>query len=122
MDEIVLEITIPEKVSLNRIYAGMFWRRRAILAKLYHDEFLDVKGKMKVTKYPVVISYDFHFKSNPLDTLNCSMMAKMLEDGMVKIGILEDDCPKYVRRSIIDTQLSSEYKNDTVVVTIRPLE
>ena len=114
----IFEVTIPEKVSLNKIYAGMHWRARQELADLYHQEFLELRGKCKVTEYPVTIKYDWHFVGNPLDTLNCAFMSKMLEDGMVAKKILEDDAVKFVRRSIIESQKSSKYKHDTVVISI----
>lgn len=115
----VFEITIPEKVSMNKIYAGMHWRVRQALAILYHNEFLDIK-KLKVTQYPVVIYYDWYFTGTALDTLNCAFMCKMIEDGMVHAKILDDDATKFVRRSIIDSQKSDKYQHDTVVVTITP--
>lgn len=115
----IFEITIPEKVSMNAIYSGMPWRKRVELADLYHNEFLDVK-KVKVTQYPVAIHYDWHFVNKPLDTLNCAFMSKMLEDGMVHAKILDDDSTAFVRRSIVDSQKSTKYKHDTVVVTITP--
>lgn len=119
MGEIVIEITIPEKVSLNKVYAGVHWRTRQEWADLYHGELLEIKGKLKVGKYPVEIFYDFHFTKNPLDSLNCAMMAKMIEDGMVGAGVLVDDDPKYVVESHLKTQKSDKYEHDTVVVTIR---
>lgn len=103
---------------MNKVYEGIHWSVRKALADVYHSEFLEFKGKIKVKKYPVVIYYDWHFIKNPLDTLNCALMAKMLEDGMVRAGILEDDSTKYVRRSILDSQKTTVYKKDTVVISI----
>ncbi len=114
----IFEITIPEKVSLNKIYAGMHWRKRQELADLYHGEVLELKGKLKVKNYPVEILYDWHFTKNPLDTLNCAFMSKMIEDGLVKVGVLEEDSTLFVRRSILESQKSDRYKHDTVVITI----
>lgn len=103
---------------MNAIYAGMHWKKRGELAELYHMEMLPLKGKLKVTEYPVVITYDWHFKGNPLDTLNCAFMSKMIEDGMVHAGVLEDDDTKYVRRSVLNSQKSTQYEHDTVVVSV----
>lgn len=116
----IFEITIPEKVSMNKIYAGMHWRKRQVLADLYHLEMLALKGKLKVTDYPVTIHYDWHFTKNPLDTLNCAFMSKMIEDGMVHAGVLEADDPKYVRRSTLESHKSDKYARDTVVVSVTP--
>lgn len=114
----IFEVTIPEKVSMNKIYGGIHWKARKQLADVYHSEFLELKGKVKITEYPIIIHYDWHFVNNPLDTLNCAYMAKMLEDGMVHAGILEDDSTKFVRRSILDSQKTTIYKKDTVVISI----
>ena len=114
----IFEVTIPEKVSMNDIYSGMHWKKRRDLADLFHNEFLELKGKIKVIKYPVVIHYDWHFKRNALDSLNCAFMSKMLEDGMVHVGILEDDSPKYVAESRLKSQKTDIYQHDTVVISI----
>ena len=103
---------------MNKIYAGMHWRKRQELADLYHGEMLALKGKIKVTEYPVKIHYDYHFTGTPLDSLNTALISKMIEDGMVHAGVLEKDDPKYVKRSILDSQKSKKYKHDTVVVRI----
>ncbi len=120
--DIELSITLPEKVSTNRIYSGVHWRKRQEWADLYHEEFLPIKGKIKVAEYPVVITYDFFFKKNALDTLNCAMMAKMLEDGMVAVGILKDDSPEYVSKSVITSKAVKNLGEDKVLVTICSLK
>jgi len=114
---IELEITLPEKVSTNKIYSGIHWRKRQELAELFHEEFLDVKG-VKVERYPVQIIYDFRFKGTALDTFNCVFMAKMLEDGMRGAGILTDDSPKYVRESVIRSGKGRSGEPDKVLVSI----
>lgn len=103
---------------MNKIYSGMHWRRRKELADLYHEEVLELKGKIKVTKYPVEIFYDWYWPNNPLDSLNCAFMSKMIEDGLVHVGVLEDDSAKYVRRSVLQTQKSDKYEHATVVITL----
>ena len=117
----IIEITIPEKVSTNKIYAGMHFMKRKALADLYHGEVLELKGKLKVAKYPVVILYDWHWTKKPLDSLNCAFMSKMLEDGLVVAGVLEDDSAEHVRESRLRTQKSDKYPHDTVVITIEAL-
>lgn len=93
------------------------WKRTE-LKNLYHGEMLELKGKLKVAKYPVIIVYDFHFVKKPLDSLNCAMMAKMVEDGMVHAEVLEDDSADFVKESCLKTQKSKQFKNDTVLITI----
>lgn len=91
----IIKIPIPEKVSTNSIYAGMHWAKRKKLADLYHQSLLEYR-KTQIVEYPVDINYIFSFKGKLLDTTNCTYMAKMLEDGLVKNGILKADSPEYV--------------------------
>lgn len=105
---------IPEKISTNRIYAGIHWTKRKKLADLYHMSLLPYR-KHKIQDYPVNINYIFTFKSKPLDTTNCTFMAKMLEDGLVANGIIEDDDIKHVTFTGIYSQ---EGTHDLVEITI----
>jgi len=92
---ISITIPIPEKVSTNKIYAGTHWAQRKKIADLYHMSLIEHKGH-KVTEYPVEITYIFRFKTKPLDSTNCMFMAKCLEDGLIKNGIIEDDSYQHV--------------------------
>jgi len=55
-----------------------------------------LKIKEKIESYPVDLCFHFHFKSRAFDSSNCSFMSKMIEDALVKEGILTDDSIKYV--------------------------
>lgn len=116
-DSAYFKVILPKKISLNKIYAGVHWATRQKLADIFHSEFLDKKS-LKITEYPVEILYDFYFLKQPLDTLNCAYMAKMLEDGMVRNGILKGDEPNYVTSSTLMSQKSKKYPNDTVIIRI----
>lgn len=118
---IEIEVTIPEKVSLNQV-KGMRWKKWYRLAELYHNEVIELKGKIRVGEYPVVIRYEFFWNRNALDSLNQALIAKLLEDGLVKANVLEDDSPQYVRESQLVSQKSKKYKHDTVVITICSLK
>lgn len=107
-----IQIPIPQKISTNSIYAGIHWATRKKLADTYHKALIEHKNK-KVTEYPVEITYIFTFKAKPLDTTNCTFMAKMLEDGLVGYGIIEDDDPTHVSFTGIYSQ-----KGDTDTVDI----
>lgn len=106
---------------MNKV-RGMHWARWRELADLYHGELLEIKGKVKVDKYPVIISYDFHWVTKELDTLNPALICKLIEDGMVKANVLVDDCPKYVYESRIRSHKSKEFEHDTVLITICSLK
>jgi hypothetical protein len=94
-------ITIPMiiKVSTNRIYGGCHWTQRmdfknaiSLVVHKHKDLFY------KPNKYPIDLEMTFEFKGRVLDSSNCSYMAKMVEDSMVKkINVLEGDSIKYVK-------------------------
>lgn len=112
-----IEMPIPEKVSTNRIYSGLNWRKRAELAQLYHMCMLQhKKSKEFMLAYPVSITYTFSFKKKLLDTTNCAFMSKLLEDGLVKAGILTDDSPEYVAETVIQSKKGDA---DTVLINIK---
>jgi hypothetical protein len=90
-----ITLFIPKKVSTNKIYSGMHWRERQHLADLYHYSFLPFKKLEPIKKFPIQLHFSFTMK-RLLDASNCSFMAKMCEDSLVRIGILPDDTPKYV--------------------------
>lgn len=89
-----ITMPVPEKVSLNKIYAGMHWTTRARLATLYHNCLLGIP--VTVFTKPVVCTYTFTWKTRSLDASNQVFMVKMLEDGLVKIGCFPDDTNVYV--------------------------
>lgn len=122
------------KTSTNKIYAGSHWSIR----KTIKDSFSTLaavycKPAYTVSTYPVQIRYRFSFVKNSLDTLNTAYMAKMLEDAMVGLNILENDDPRYVARSTLEVvnkqkeqrpryprlgPESEQQKEDYVVITI----
>ena len=116
MNKIVIRIPIPQKISTNKIYAGIHWTVRKKIADLYHMSLIEYKHKnLKVKNYPVTIDYEFIFKKRPLDTLNCAFMGKLIEDSLVMYDILEDDSPKFVKKCSIS---SIKGDRDEVIITI----
>lgn len=91
------------KFSTNKIYAGIHWTER----KRIKDSILSVAGGFcrpiqKPESYPVQIRYRFFFATRPLDTLNTAAMAKMFEDAFRTLGIIEEDTPEFVARTILE--------------------
>lgn len=81
----------------------MHWTKR----KEIKDSILSITRGLcrpvkKVGSYPIQISYRFVFSSRALDTLNTAVMAKMFEDSLCAIGVIEGDSPKYVATSILE--------------------
>jgi len=95
-------ITIPMiiKVSTNRIYGGCHWTQRmdyknAISSVVY--KYRELFHKVEEKNLPIDLKMTFEFKGRTLDSSNCSYMAKMIEDAMVKkIGVIPGDSIKYV--------------------------
>lgn len=83
----------------------MYWRKRNDIKDMFRQVPFVAQP---VTEFPVDIYYNFHLQGKQLDSLNLAFMAKMIEDCMVKKGILPDDTPKYVRRSILESTKAKE--------------
>lgn len=91
------------KVSTNKIYAGTHWsKRKSIKDSILGYAVAFCRPVQCIESYPVEISYRFLFGTRPLDTLNTAYMAKMFEDAFRSLGILKDDDPKCVARSILE--------------------
>lgn len=97
---------LPQKVSTNAIYSGMHWTKRKKIADVYHRALLPHRTKRAML--PAHLLFTFTFKSRQLDCSNCSMMVKMLEDGMVQHKILPGDTPKYVNAITIRVRKGNE--------------
>ena len=91
------------KKSTNKIYAGEHWSKR----KEFKDSVLSYavhfcRPVQRVDTYPVEIRYKFFFTSRPLDSLNTAYLAKCFEDALHSLGVIEDDNPKHVARSVLE--------------------
>jgi len=98
------------KYSLNDIYAGKHWTKRKRIKDSYK---LIIKSQFKhlfskLDKYTV--SYDFRFKSRPLDVSNTVYMLKLIEDI-----IFEDDTYKIITELNIK---SSKHTEDCVIIIV----
>ena len=92
------------KFSTNQIYAGVHWaKRKQAKDSIARYAAIFCRPVKKIDAYPVEISYRFVFGTRALDTLNTAAMAKMLEDAFRAIGILKDDSPAYVARTVLES-------------------
>ena len=83
--------------STNKIYAGMHWTKRKAHADDAHFATkLAAKGHDSVSK-PVFLVFQPMIRGRAYDCSNYSFTCKMIEDGLVKCGILADDTNKYVQ-------------------------
>ena len=97
------EILLPDKLSLNKWYAGTHWSKRRKMADEFHWVVAAMRKEcdLKPRLFPVRMTYKFYFQGRALDTSNCAAMVKLLEDGFVKAGVLPGDGPAYVREITI---------------------
>lgn len=102
------------KVSTNSIYAGKHW---AVRDKYKNDYLMLVKSLRLTTKIKNTCSITFEFllKGKLLDCSNCSFMGKMIEDALVKVGVLQNDTPEFVKSV---TYISKKGTKDIVTVSI----
>ena len=104
------------KFSTNKIYAGSHWgKRKSVKDGIASIAAVFCRPAQRIESYPVEIRYRFCFVSRPLDTLNTAAMAKMLEDAFRSIGILEEDDPAHVARSILEVDVLPRKKGSAQV-------
>lgn len=98
------------KISLNQWYAGNHWTKRTQIKELYKWA-IKAATKIQFSKHDTYhVTYDFEFKSRPLDASNCVAMVKMIEDCL-----FEDD--KY--DIVLSVKMTSrKSKQDRVTITI----
>jgi len=116
-----MTIEIPYKVtyarSLNKIYAGIHWKKRNEHTKEMHWLVREALGNKKIVKgftepVQITFSYDSH-----LDCGNHAYINKLIEDAL-KGYVLVDDNRKYVQRHITEFH----NKGDVIIVKIEPFK
>jgi hypothetical protein len=113
-------IELPIKISTNKIYAGIHWTtRNKHKESFYYEVLRNKKYIAKPQNYPLELTFNFVFKSRPLDSSNCSYMAKMIEDSLVKIGIIPDDTIKYIKSVKYISKKDKIIKKDMVEIEIK---
>jgi hypothetical protein len=118
-----VKIVIPilQKISLNKIYAGIHWQTRmehvdeADSAITFAPRITEYTGK-----YPVYVHYHFRLAGTALDISNHAYMVKLVEDSMVKHGVIKGDQPKYVAGIFTTAEKVPLHSLDEVEVTISP--
>lgn len=113
-----ITIQLPEKISSNSTYSGAHWSKRSKMAPDWHSLLKEHKHNIiEESEYPIHLLFMFTFKEKPLDWVNCSMMAKMLEDGMVYFKMIPDDNPKIVAGGSIISRKGN--KNEVQIITVK---
>ena len=110
-------IPIPEKVSLNKIYAGIHFRERSEHKDAYYLAVLSANVPRWPGPFPVAMHYHFRLRGSRLDISNHAYMLKMVEDALVHAHVIPADDQKYVSQVIITAEKADE---DEVIVEISP--
>jgi hypothetical protein len=90
------DIPLPFKLSTNKIYSWMDWRKRSNIADRYHRLTKDDCNKLTKFDNKVSIDFQFYFKTRCFDSSNCSFIWKMIEDSLVKNKLITDDSNRYI--------------------------
>lgn len=103
-----ISFPLPEKISVNQAMR-MHFRMWARKVEEYHTQVnYFIGGIEPIESYPVEITYNFSFLSKPLDTSNCAFMVKVIEDALVRKGILKNDDPCFVMCTHITSRKHSD--------------
>ena len=118
-----LTIPIPEKVSLNKIYSGVHFSKRSGHKTAYQVAVRAAKPRPEAFAgpYPVHVHYHFRLAGPRLDISNHAYMLKMVEDGLVKCGVLPGDEPKYVGSYSVTGEKIAKAGQNEVEVSISGL-
>lgn len=115
-----ITITIPEKISLNKIYAGVHWAIRSQHKDNSHVAVMSAKPALYPGPFPVNFHYHFKLHGKLLDTSNHFYLTKLVEDGLVACGVIPDDCPKYVAKISVSAEKAKVGEDDVVIVQLSP--
>lgn len=109
-------ITIPEKISLNKIYAGVHFRERMIHKEAYYYAVQEVKIAAYSGLYPIHAHYHFKLRGSRLDIDNHVYMSKMVADSLVAAGVIPGDEQEYIGAMTITAEKIGKGEVDTVEV------
>ncbi len=126
----LLVLSVPlSAMTMNKMYSGLHFSVRTRMAKIWHKTVgLEcLAGKIKPIDekhFPVCIATRsfFKVKNRKRDTSNCYLPNKLIEDGLVKQGILPDDSQKYVSEHIVLAPVYGSEEDRCVVYILKGLE
>ena len=91
MKKLIIEVEDSMKFSTNELWGS--WRK----AKGYKDDWhywtekAIENSSLKKFKGKVILVFSYQWRKNMVDSSNCSVMSKWIEDQMVRCGLFEDD-------------------------------
>ena len=103
LKQISFTLELPKHlvVSLNAIYSGAHWHKRHEIKEGYkaltHKLFAELKERYGAFDEPCEIAFDFS-GTRIFDCDNHAFMGKMIQDCLVKAGIITDDTAKHLAK------------------------
>ena len=103
LKQISFTLELPKHlvVSLNAIYSGAHWYKRHEIKEGYkaltHKLFAELKERYGAFDEPCEIAFDFS-GTRIFDCDNHAFMGKMIQDCLVKAGIITDDTAKHLAK------------------------
>lgn len=118
--ELVLEVLIPYKLSLNKYHTLHYYKLNQIKHHFY-DEVRVAKRTGLMPKPPYDTHYHFILHGSQMDTTNLVGMVKPIEDGLWKNGLIEDDTHTIVKGVSITQEHapSADDKINRCILTIK---
>lgn len=110
-----IPLKIDSKLSTNKIYSSIHWNTRKNDKDNMKLLVRSVVGLQQAYEKPVHLKMSFKSK---LDVSNHTYLFKMIEDSLVKCGLLKNDNDKYVKRITLEKQ--KEF--DGVIVEVEEME
>ena len=94
--ELLLEFEIDGRLPTLNEYIDKSRRNKYIanyFKKTYEEQIINIiKDKQPIVEYPIIIEYNFYEMNKKRDLDNVAGMAhKLIQDGMVKGGLIEND-------------------------------
>ncbi len=104
--------------SLNSVYAGVHWRKRKTWAEDGHLAVMAAvrQARIKPVIFPVHLTFTPYIKGRQYDVSNYALTAKIIEDGLVKEGILKADTPRYVRSMTIKAPVKTTEQSSMILI------
>jgi len=87
--------------SLNAYYAGLHWTQRQKVTDSWHDAVATYVMDHELDPILIRTRCVFILEHGPgqklMDSINLAVTCKMMEDGLVSVGILQADTPSWVQ-------------------------
>lgn len=106
---------------------NMHWSTRSTIMNFYHSYFTTYIKKTFKKQFPIFLSHTITmeifiyevFSSKTPDITNQWPLPKLIEDSMVKAGILVDDSPQYRRKTSFEYIFVDNEKDRKLVIEFK---